>query len=92
MGLRAWKKSQSPVTTKASNRNQIDQYFKHGNFYNQAECFINDESIAFVRGQKHAQLKFNEHGFVDQFDSILRKFEIENPFKKPLEKNHEDKY
>jgi hypothetical protein len=61
-------------------RDRIMQNFKHGNFYNNAECFINDESIAFVRGHKHGQIKFKEKGFLDQFDNILRKFDIINPF------------
>ena len=77
--LRALKEqSQKPQLTTI--RDRIMQNFKNGNFYNNAECFINDESIAFVRGHKHEQLKFKEKGFLDQFDNILRKFDITNPF------------
>ncbi len=79
--LGALKRSQTPITTKASNHDQIVQHFKHGEFYNNAECHINEESISFTRGMKHEQLKFKENGFFDQFENMLRKFGIENPLK-----------
>lgn len=50
--------------------------FKHGEIYNGAECFINDEGIAFQRGITHLSAKFKEFGFKEQLENILRKLEI----------------
>jgi helix-turn-helix protein len=62
---------------KQSPREWVEERFKHGKIYNGAECFINDESVAFQRGMSnHKQLKFKENGFKDRFESILRHFGI----------------
>lgn len=57
-------------------REKILKNFTHGQFYSQAECFIDDYSIAFHRGMNHKQIKFSEHGFWDQFQNVLREFSI----------------
>jgi hypothetical protein len=59
---------------------KVFEYFVNGKEYNQAECHLSAESIAFTRGMKHQSLKFREHGFMDQFDNLLRSFQIPNPF------------
>jgi len=62
---------------KQSPRSWVEERFQNGEVYNGAECFINDESVAFQRGMSnHRQLKFKENGFKDQFESILRHFGI----------------
>jgi len=77
-----WSKLQAlmkivPAKNKSTaNREKVLERFKNGNFYNEAECFLNEEGIAFQRGMKHQQLKFKEHGFEDQFENILRDFGI----------------
>lgn len=50
--------------------------FKHGGIYNGAECFINEESIAFQRGITHMFVRFKDLGFKDQFQNMLIKFQI----------------
>lgn len=55
----------------ASNKQKVMEKFKNGEKYNGAECLINDEGIAFQRGQKLRHLKFKEHGFIDQLNKIL---------------------
>lgn len=71
------KKTKFPATIKE----QLEKHFKHGEKYNEAECFLNDEAIAFFRPPlKHMQLKFNEGGFWDRFDSMLKSFGIINFF------------
>jgi hypothetical protein len=59
-----------------SNKELVLEKFKNGGMYNGAECFINDESVAFQRGFTHMFVKFKDPGFKDQFENILRKFEI----------------
>jgi hypothetical protein len=72
-----------PVEKKASlsHKDQIEKHFKNRSIYQGAECIINDEAVAFVRGNKHQQIKFKEWGFLDVFDSMLRNFGIINPLR-----------
>jgi hypothetical protein len=67
---------------KLSNFQLVAKHFQHGKIYKGAECFLNETSIAFQRGMNHRQLKFSESGFFEQFDSMLRNFDIPNPFNK----------
>jgi hypothetical protein len=59
-------------------REQILKRFSHGKFYREAECFINEDGIAFHRGMTHKQVKFKEFGFWDQFNNMLQQFGIQN--------------
>ncbi len=59
-----------------NNRDEILEKFKHGAIYNGAECIIRDEDISFQRGMTISTVRFKENGFKDQFDNILRKFNI----------------
>lgn len=70
------KKETSKKSYQERNREKVMQKFKNGQKYNDAECFINSEGIAFLRGQKQHELKFKEYGFDDQFSSLLQKFGI----------------
>ena len=58
------------------NRSVVSKVFKHGQIYNGAECFLNEESIGFQRGMTHMSVKFKELGFKDQYLSMCRKFGI----------------
>jgi len=49
---------------------KINNYFKNGEIYNGAECFLTDKSIAFSRGMKHGQLK------LDKFFSYIKLKEL----------------
>lgn len=67
----------APAKTKKTLRQAVEEMgFKHGEFYNQAECFISDSEIAFQRGMTHQYVKFSEKGFWDQFENIARKLGI----------------
>lgn len=57
-------------------KEQVTKRFQNGNKYNDAECYINEDGVAFQRGMKHQQLKFKEYGFWDQFNNMLRNFGI----------------
>lgn len=59
-------------------REKVMETFRNAEIYNQAECNITPEAISFTRGMTHAQLRFNEKGFWDQFTNILQKFGINN--------------
>jgi hypothetical protein len=61
---------------KMTNREKVMERFKHGGKYCGAECFIDENNIAFQRGHNHQSLKFSEKGFDDQFDNLLRGFGI----------------
>lgn len=67
------------TNTKQSQETYKDKvllHFKNGKIYNGAECFISEDSIAFQRGMNHKQVKFNEKGFKDQFEGMLKKLDI----------------
>jgi hypothetical protein len=75
------RKKKEILPLKDSIRDEIKERFKHGQEYNGAECYINEDSIAFTRGMTHHQIRFTEKGFWDQFNNILRKLGInENGF------------
>ena len=61
---------------KMTHRQWVEQRFRNGHVYNGAECFINDESVAFQRGDTHKQVKYRENGFKDQFESMIHRFGI----------------
>ena len=54
-------------------------HFKHGEFYNNAECFIDEKGIAFQRGMNLQHVKFTDYGFSDQYHNMLRKLDIRIP-------------
>lgn len=60
----------------ASTKDYVETRFKHGGIYNGAECFINEEAIAFQRGINYVNVKFKDFGFKEQFENMLRKFQI----------------
>ena len=60
-----------------SNYQKAAKHFRHGQFYNGAECYLNSEGVAFCRGMVHKQVKFSEWGFDDQFNNLLRTFGIQ---------------
>lgn len=72
-----WLQMKKPSNSKQTIPKQLsDKGFKNGNFYNGAECFVDATGISFQRGMEQKGLKFSEKGFWDQFDNILRKFNI----------------
>lgn len=60
-------------------RKKIEKHFQGGNKYNGAECFIDDVSVAFQRGTTYRFVKFSEYGFWNQFENMLRNFDISVP-------------
>jgi hypothetical protein len=76
--FRTFLKNYKPNTSnpKQSNKEFVSSKFKHGEKYNGAECFINDEGIAFQRNMHHKSVRFKEYGFKDQFENMLREFGI----------------
>lgn len=57
-------------------KNKVLEKFKHGETYNGATCWISENEIAFERGMIHMKVRFKDLGFWEQFNSMLRKFEI----------------
>ncbi len=60
-----------------SNFESVSKKFENSKIYLGAECFLDEEGIAFQRGITHMQVKFKEFGFKDKFDSMIRKFGLE---------------
>jgi hypothetical protein len=75
------KQKNEQVATKESNFQKVSKHFVHGNLYNAAECTLDEIVISFTRGMKHVELRFSEKGFEDQFDKMLREFNISNPLR-----------
>lgn len=57
-------------------KDQVLNDFKHGQFYNDSECFIDNQNIAFQRGITHRQVKLNAFDFKQKFLDILQTFQI----------------
>jgi hypothetical protein len=58
---------------------KLSKHFKSGEKYNGREFFINEYGITFYSGNYPCTLKFSDHGFLIQFENLLRKFEIKIP-------------
>ena len=72
-----WKNKQQRKTV----RERVMEAFVNGEFYNGAECFINEEGIAFQRGIHHDVANFKQGYFFEKLGKLLESFQIENPFK-----------
>lgn len=77
-------KAQPEIPTKKSNLpyweanlESVKKIFEHGKFYNQAECFISSDSIAFQRGMVHIQIKFKDMGFKRLLEDGCQRLGIE---------------
>ncbi|HWY79556.1 MAG TPA: hypothetical protein VNW29_04300 [Candidatus Sulfotelmatobacter sp.] len=68
-----------PKKKKLPPREYVQKYFTKYEKYNDAVCFIDDDCVAFERGMNNHFVKFKEHGFIDQFHGLLRKFGIPIP-------------
>jgi hypothetical protein len=62
--------------TRLTNRQKVEQRFKHYELYNNAYCFLNDEGVSFERGSTHKTLSWKESGFKEKFNEILVYFNI----------------
>ena len=54
--------------------------FKHGEKYNNAECWRDKESIGFTRGQKYGKVLFSSRTFFQDVRNMLDSFGIELEF------------
>ncbi len=68
-----------PKQTKNKTFEKISKHFKNGETYNGKEFFINEQGITFYSGNYSTTLKFTEHGFLVQFENLLRKYNINIP-------------
>lgn len=73
--------SQGSSPKKKTMTELIAKYFKHGESYNGALCYLSGDSIAFRRGMTERNLAFNVFNFDEKFDLLLLSFEIPNPLK-----------
>jgi phage replication O-like protein O len=64
------------TTKKLTVYEELSLNFKHGHFYNNAECLLNSESIAFQRGMKHEQIAIQKFWDWDKFNAICESFGI----------------
>lgn len=58
---------------------QIKRFFKHGEFYNNAECFVNYEYIAFQRGMRNESVRLDKYFSLDKFKNLCSSFQIKIP-------------
>ena len=58
---------------------KIKKLFKNGELYNNAECFLNKESVAFQRGMTHQQMKLDKFFSWKNFVSMCNDFSIPIP-------------
>lgn len=68
-----------PPELKLEPKEHVKLHFINGEQYNDAYCFIDEKCITFQRGMTSQSLKFSEQGFEDQFQNLLRKFNIPIP-------------
>jgi hypothetical protein len=61
---------------------EISQHFKHGEKYNQAECILNTDGIAFDRGMRHEEMKLDKFFSWEKFESLCKSLGIK--FKRNL--------
>lgn len=54
----------------------IQKKFKHGEKYNGAECYLNEKSVAFERGQNHRKLELNAYFSWEKLSELCHHFGI----------------
>lgn len=55
---------------------EMKLYFKNGEFYNEAECFLDDTGIAFMRTMKHGNINFDKFFSWNKFSDLCNDFGI----------------
>jgi len=65
-----------PPQIKKNFKKEVREIFKHGEKYNNTECFVNDEEISFQRGMKHFSIKNTKPEYEEEFMKILKNFDI----------------
>ncbi len=55
----------------------LKQLFTNGNFYNNAECFLNAYGIGFARGNLNEGVKFDKYYSPSKFHALLEMFQID---------------
>lgn len=66
---------------KLSTYDELKLHFKHGQLYNGATCYLNDQSITFERGMNHKEMKLQYFSW-DNFKSLCDSFGIKFNMKK----------
>lgn len=56
---------------------KIKNKFENGKVYNGAECFINENCIAFQRGMKHEQVDINQYFKMEKLVEMCKNFGID---------------
>lgn len=56
------------------------EFFKHGEKYNNAECWRDKESIGFTRGMKQQKVMYKSKTFFQDVKQMLESFQIEMEF------------
>lgn len=54
----------------------ICKSFRHGELYNNAECHLTPEVVAFTRGMRHESLKFDKFFTMEKFKALCASFAI----------------
>lgn len=55
---------------------KIVRFFKHGEKYNEAECYLNAESITFQRGMKYGSVKLDKFFSWNKLEDLCNSFKI----------------
>ena len=58
---------------------QVKQYFKHGEFYNNAECFVTNQYIAFQRGMRNESVPLDTFFSWNKLQGLCSNFQITIP-------------
>jgi len=56
---------------------KVKKIFKNGEIYNNAECFLKSDGIAFVRGMRNNSIKFDQYFSWKKFEELCESFQIE---------------
>ena len=62
--------------TKETPYDRVKKLFSHGEIYNGAECYITEEYIAFVRGQKDKKVKLDQYFTWRKLEDLCDIFQI----------------